>query len=123
MTKQGCQATGFRPGCFPGGRGETWGLGGEGDWKTWVGQGAGSSYLGFSEKEKKFFSAVSHIFEKNSQLNPGKKEISLFKTVVFFFFCETTSLQVRRELPPAHASRPHPSHSQPAPPPQSCLDL
>lgn len=50
-----------------------------------MGWGAGSTYLGFSEKEKKFFSGVSHVFEKNSQLNPGKKEISLFKTVVVFF--------------------------------------
>lgn len=30
--RQGCQATGFRPGCFPQrkGKGTTWGLGGEG---------------------------------------------------------------------------------------------
>lgn len=69
-------------------------------------------------REDKFFLGFL-MSEINSQLNPGKKEISLFKT---FFSCETTSLQVRRELPLARASHPTPPITIPTCP-QSCLDL
>lgn len=65
-----------------------------GDW--------GEICLGLGERKIVFFFLGFLMFlEKNSQLNPGKKEISLFKIAWLFclFFCETTSLQVRRELP------------------------
>lgn len=66
---------------FPwkGGEGETWGLGGEGK----AGGLGKNPVWGFLRKIF-FFSGVSHVFENNSQLNPGKKEISLFKTAFFF---------------------------------------
>lgn len=41
---------------------------------------------------KEFYSGVYHVFENNAQLNPGKKEISLFKTAFFFSF--SVKLQV-----------------------------
>lgn len=123
LTWQCCQATGFRPGSFPG---EEAGVR-PGAWVVGARLGdSGEKPIWGSMRAKYFFLGFLMFFEKNSQLSPGKKEISLFKTAfflffVFLFFCETTSLQVRRELPLAHASPRQPSHSQPAP--QSCRDL
>lgn len=55
----------------PGWRGEGWEESGE------------TPVWGFMRD--RFCSGVSYVFENNAQLNPGKKEISLFKTVCFFF--------------------------------------
>lgn len=65
-----------------------------------------------------FFLGFLMFFEKNSQLNPGKKETSLFKTAFCFFSVKLHKFtSEERTAPSPCLPPPHPSHFQPVPSP------